>query len=313
MSPPRNVLRRGFTLVEILVVVAIIVILMAILVPVAMNAVSKARQARIALEISQLRTAIEKYKEATGDYPPSMGEDYSTVALVNQSICDRHLRRVFANKITPQSRAHFYQYIAPRMDQDEALVFWLMYIANDQREPFKNFFARDGAGNVLLDGMGNPTYIGATRNFSRNVYFEFDDRQLVDTDGDGLPACVAPYSKDTTYFYLDSRTYRLHMYIATAAPQSTQTVFAGLQDRPGLVQPYTNGNTFMNPTTFQIIAAGQDGEYGAIYNAINPTNGNFFPNFLKIFPADGNNAYGEGDLDNITDFSAGKTLEGNKP
>src|SRR5687768_8112607 len=69
-SPRRS---RGFTLVEMLVVIAIIVILMALLIPVTMGVISRARNAAIAVEIRELKVALEKYKETHGDYPPSMG------------------------------------------------------------------------------------------------------------------------------------------------------------------------------------------------------------------------------------------------
>ena len=158
---------RGFTLVEILVVVSIIVILMAILIPVAMSMIAKARVAAIGVEISQLKTALDKYKNDLGDYPPSMDWDPSfganfnaQMARFNQAnryttVCERHLLRCYP-KITPFDKNKFYTYIAPYIDQDEALVFWLAMIANDPREPFKNFAFNSNNNNIYYAG-GNFT------------------------------------------------------------------------------------------------------------------------------------------------------------
>src|SRR4029079_12527302 len=127
-SPSR---RRGFTLVEILVVVAIIVILMAILIPVAMGAISRARNASIGFEISQIKSAIEQYEKDRGDYPPSMGENYNVgTGACYSTICERHLLRCYP-KIDPNHKIFFYNAIAPKLGNDEALVFWLALIAND--------------------------------------------------------------------------------------------------------------------------------------------------------------------------------------
>ena len=58
-------MRKGFTLIEILVVIAIIAILAAILFPVFSRARAKARQATCASNLKQLATALEMY---TQDY-----------------------------------------------------------------------------------------------------------------------------------------------------------------------------------------------------------------------------------------------------
>ena len=72
---PLSKTRRGFTLVEILVVVAIIVILMAILIPVAMNAIAAARRAATGVEISQLKAALDELaKPATAHAGLCTGE-----------------------------------------------------------------------------------------------------------------------------------------------------------------------------------------------------------------------------------------------
>lgn len=63
--------RRGFTLVELLVVIIIIAILMALLIPAIAGAMRQARSAAVQAEISQLAQALADFKSKFGDYPPS--------------------------------------------------------------------------------------------------------------------------------------------------------------------------------------------------------------------------------------------------
>ena len=76
----------GFTLVEILVVIVIIGILMAIAVPAIFSAVSTANSTAMKMELNSLDTAIQKYQEKYGDYPP----DFS-----DWSVVERHYRKIF--------------------------------------------------------------------------------------------------------------------------------------------------------------------------------------------------------------------------
>lgn len=63
--------RRGFTLVEILVVICILGILMALLVPTLVGAKGRAIVTQCKAEISQLKSSLETYNSKFGDYPPS--------------------------------------------------------------------------------------------------------------------------------------------------------------------------------------------------------------------------------------------------
>src|SRR5205823_5764635 len=63
--------RSGFTLIEMLVVIAIIALLASITIPV-MASVSKRQKATASIELlARLKMALQQYNEAFGDFPPS--------------------------------------------------------------------------------------------------------------------------------------------------------------------------------------------------------------------------------------------------
>src|ERR1700753_1464663 len=66
-----NALRRGFTLVEILIVVIILGILAAIVIPQFTNASNDARNNSVASTLQTARSQIELFKIQHGDTPPA--------------------------------------------------------------------------------------------------------------------------------------------------------------------------------------------------------------------------------------------------
>jgi prepilin-type N-terminal cleavage/methylation domain-containing protein len=63
--------RRGFTMIELLVVIIIVAILIGLLLPAINGAIRTAQNAAVSAEISQLSQALENFKNRYGDYPPS--------------------------------------------------------------------------------------------------------------------------------------------------------------------------------------------------------------------------------------------------
>ena len=73
--------RKGFTLVELLIVMAIIAALMAILIPMAGGAMKKAKATRVAVMMRNVEQAAEQYIMA---YLPSNGNDITLDHLVDK-------------------------------------------------------------------------------------------------------------------------------------------------------------------------------------------------------------------------------------
>jgi general secretion pathway protein G len=81
---------HGFTLVELLVVMAIIALLLSIAVPRYFKSVTRAEEAVLRDNLTLVRDAIDKYYADTGKYPPNLDE------LVTK----RYLRKIPDDPIT---------------------------------------------------------------------------------------------------------------------------------------------------------------------------------------------------------------------
>jgi len=289
--------RRGFTLVEMLVVIGIIAVLAALLLPAVMMAVGRVRNAAIVLEVKQLGDAVEAYKKDKGDYPPSFRDVDAFV---------RHVRHCYP-KIAPTELALYvttnasgqYTWVT-QLDEGEALVFWLGSLYNDPRYPF----------------TGGP----GTTKAPRKPYYDFKTPRLLNSDGDAYPSYLAQYAKETCYLYIDSRSYNNPLNDAqdlgrfqAADGSDTYATFESSTDQEHWCRPYWSNNAKppplptsslnrdkvlpMNPTTFQIICAGSDGNFG--YDSTDAD--------AKFFPSGDN--YNNADNDNITNFSRGKLVD----
>jgi prepilin-type N-terminal cleavage/methylation domain-containing protein len=281
--------RRGFTLIEMLVVIGVVVVLVSLLVGAGAKAVSTARDAQMALEVSQLAQAIETYKRTLGDYPPSFaeldvddadqdGNRTESLYLVRPaaSVLERHLRKCYP-KCSDQDRTWLYSKLLdgsgmPALTGDEALVFWLALTINDERSPFT----------------------GASGQNRR--HYSFDEDRLTDEDGDGFPTYTAKYAKDRSFVYFDSRTYKSHSPATHAVKEA---------------QPYVQdqADKYVNERTFQVLCAGQDGEYGSPADQMDLATGAAIS--PKRFKTGVN--YTDADGDNLANFSEGRNLADHIP
>lgn len=233
--------RSAFTLVEILVVIAIIGVLVGLLVPAVMYAAKTVRKKAIAMETNTLADAFNKYQQKYNDLPP----DGSSFAVVQ-----RHLLKLFpqiassefsllttdtfpGTNIRLVNNAAVGSNPSPLgvMDPAEAVVFFLGGYSEDPQYPLS------GAGGPFFitdrNGMNGTSAIAAANRGSvqynparNNPFFDFEAGQLstievnnligsndesellqlADSFNDMLPVYKTS-KKDSPYVYFDHRTY----------------------------------------------------------------------------------------------------------
>jgi general secretion pathway protein G len=104
--------RRGFTFVEMLIVVSIIGILATIALPSFQTAVIRAKEAALKENLFVLRDVIDQFYSDQEKYPSTLAD------LVEK----RYLRRVPADPITGQSDSWTFEYATDEQGQENGIV-----------------------------------------------------------------------------------------------------------------------------------------------------------------------------------------------
>jgi general secretion pathway protein G len=104
--------QRGFTLIEIMVVVVIIGLLAAFIVPQITGKVEQARVAKAKTDIQALDTALSMYKLDNFRYPPA---DLGLAALMTQPSGDaaKNWKGPYLKKLSKDPWNNDYQYVVP--------------------------------------------------------------------------------------------------------------------------------------------------------------------------------------------------------
>jgi len=217
--------REAFTLVEILVVLLIIAMLMALLTPTVIRALTKSRNAAIKAEIDMLHMAIMNYKNEYGSFPPAVSDDFTAT-----SPAFRHLRRLFPRCTDILSQFSGASQITPQ----NALASWLLGYTNDPTEP--------------LQPPAN-----------RKKLYDLDQSRLNPVSGLYTPAGLP----GSPFIYIDAPNYLSSSVAILNFPLTGGTYFG--QRMPTTAAPTNFADPSQpafNPDTFQILCAGRDGEFG---------------------------------------------------
>jgi prepilin-type N-terminal cleavage/methylation domain-containing protein len=260
----------GFTLVEMLVVVLIIVILAGLISAAAIRGLHRAKVARISMEINQISGALDKYKtDLGGEYPP----DFSDLSASGQQLILRHIARAFPRYTAawisgvsyPLTWANLQQEIwtnsnkqidLNKMTPSTALAFWLGGMPNDQGRP--SGFSKNPA-DPFESPSTTPSRIGA--------FFEFDPGRLtmnpgtVSNNGKYYAPGIIPGSGQS-YVYLRAE-------LGQPEPKREYfnyngTAYSIKQGPASGAKPYWDQRNmgWVNPTSFQILCCGLDGKFG---------------------------------------------------
>lgn len=235
--------RRGFTLVELLMVIVIVGILAALVSAGVLAALNRGKQARVLTEINQLDLALENYKSQYGGYPPSFGlpvvsdppgpDPGQETLAQRQERFMRHVRLAFPRETRTYSELRTFimtntQYTTQalpsrglaaanggngldinHLDAAEALVFWLGGLPDRLSETLTSGFSADPQSPFLPRANANPSDPQQPQRQPR--LYEFDPRRLVDRDGDGWWEYVQDQPSEVMppYVYFDAPSYGL--------------------------------------------------------------------------------------------------------
>lgn len=330
--------RNGFTLIEILVVIAILVLLMALTLGVMSKVFAYLDETKVVTEVNRLAESCNLFKSTFGRYPPGKILLAEQGAVYNNII--NGLVAVPVGYTMPQFQAlatyslEYLSSIFPGINLAGGLHDW-----NGNGTPGENGYAILEGEQCLvffLGGMrfGTNTAIGfntdktnptAQTNGARlGPFYEFDAGRLNNNFGQ-FPAYNDPFG--TPYAYFAPKTPGMNNYANRYVPNiagllgpndcetitTTGTVYF-VPYFQGTVPTTTPNNwatatsfKFCKPDTFQIVSAGKDKQFGTggQYNQADPEQSLFLP--MSVLPAVTPDML-QANYDNITNVTNGRVV-----
>lgn len=292
--------RGGFTLVEILTVVAIIGILVGLLVPAVNMARRSIQRGAIVFEVQTLANAVEQYKNKFGDYPPdgsssTLFERHCRKAFPNISSTELSLLGATVGGVRVANSTAGTNIPGSVMDPPEALVFFLGGFSDDPVYPFSGpggpLFCVNSSG--VQCKSSDPGLTSVQYNTDRNApLFEFkqqrlslavvsgatvsnDESTLFSGTNDLLPVYNSGNSRRAPFVYFDSRTYSGSSYVNYYGNPTLGFARPYKSDQVNTTVAYATAPDayyrYMNDRSFQIISAGLDDAFGGLDPTTNTT------------------------------------------
>ena len=263
--------RRGFTLVELLVVFVIIGILAGLLVPAIAGAVGRAREATCQAELNLISTALTSFRNANGEYPPSrillcedgnytkylqpsMGSDYQfatpsandistyQLAVRSLSVIRKFWPRMNLTAVSATNYPDFNgngKMDAPYvLEGDECLVWFLGGQPVRVSQVGKAKWGMLGVSSNPFFPFPNAGSVAAAR---KPPMYDFKNERLVDLDGDNVPSYADSYTGDhpIAYFASYGGSYDPNDVNFDVASQGSPRSPFVESDGPGAVTPPT--------------------------------------------------------------------------
>jgi prepilin-type N-terminal cleavage/methylation domain-containing protein len=304
--------RRGFTLVEILVVIAIIGMLVALLLPALGSARRAARRAAVRTEMLQIVAALENVRTTIGggQYPPDG---------TNPADTTRFLKAAFQNCPTSNYPTQLTQaYSATSLFSPlTALVFWIGG-AQDVNGEFLGFSANpqnpfDASASRLNPGFDFGKGCPAGTQVSANPQLVLQNPSAPALTGGGIP----PASSGVIWnmYQLVPKNGQAqgvsapYVYLKAVGGAYTTTVVTINSVSPAQnVVPYVDSpvpataapSTYINAKSFQLLCPGLDGKYGN-YTSAAIASCPQYPAGANYDPVNGS--------DDMTNFTNGGTVD----
>jgi type II secretory pathway pseudopilin PulG len=290
-TPPRR--RVGFTLLELMIVIGIILLLISMLIAGISYAFNKADEVKARNEISSLSGALKQFQTDfnTNVPPPSRIWLRANVNTYKQA---------GATQLDTDSLA-FLLKIWPRL-YASGNINWGQFNSSGQQPPANDYLLEGEeclifftGGRQVQNSSGQWTCAGfatdptnpmnmsgnfATLGNSKGPYYQFDSNRLFQAQKVGLntqanflvyadPFSTKPPPNVTTYAYFSSGKGR-NAYNAYASlnlsPDCPSIMTSNAAGQPVTIQPYyqsvNNAPQYYNGDTYQISCAGRDGKFG---------------------------------------------------